>query len=96
MIRASEAKANVTAYESHRFHAVEMKVNELLETMSKSIEYHSKNGITKLEFMPYENSRFPSYDEKEIASRIFLSIFQNNGYSVARNSWSDNILEIRW
>ena len=96
MITANEARNNVTRYEIEEYQKVAAKVTELIDTMSKSIEFHSKSGIDHLDFAPFDKSRFPSYRELEIASKIFGQMFKDNGYKVTRNSWSDNVFTIQW
>lgn len=96
MITANEARNNVTRLEIKEYQKVAAKVTELIDTMSKSIEFHSKNGIDHLDFYPFEKSHFPSHRELEIASQIFGQTFKDNGYKVTRNSWGNNILTIQW
>lgn len=59
MITASEARNNVIQHEVEEYKKVGDKVMELIETMSKSIEFHSKSGIDHLDFSPFDKSRFP-------------------------------------
>ena len=96
MITANEARNNIIRHEMEEYQSVAAKVTELIDTMSKSIEFHSKSGIDHLDFMPFDKSRFPSCRELEIASQIFGQMFKDNGYKVTRNSWSDNIFTIWW
>jgi len=96
MITASEARNNVTRYEEEEYQKVAAKVPELINAMSKSIEFHSKSGVDHLDFYPFDKSRFSSYRELEIASQIFEQMFKDNEYKVTRNSWSDNILTVQW
>lgn len=96
MITANEARNNVIRHEMEEYQSVAAKITELIDTMSKSIEFHSKSGIDHLDFMPFDKSRFQSCRELEIASQIFGQMFKDNGYKVTRNSWSDNIFTIRW
>ena len=67
MITAREAQTNVINYENTIKADVQNKVNELIEIMSKSIAYHSKNGFDTLSFCPYEKSRFSSVKTLEYA-----------------------------
>lgn len=96
MIKASEAKKNVVEYHEKVFLATENKVNEIIETMSESIEFHSKNGTTETVFTPYGNSFFDSTETKQIASMMFQAIFESNDYEIVTNDWQNNILKIRW
>ena len=96
MITANEARQNVIRHEVEEYQKVAEKVTEIIDTMSKSIEFHSKNGFDHLDFCPYNKSRFSSCHELEIASKIFEQMFKDNGYKVTRNSWSDNIFTIQW
>lgn len=96
MIKASEARINVINYENALYRQVAIKVNEVLETVSRSIEFHSQNGINTLEFMPYEISRFSSWHNMEIAKEVFEKILKENGYTIILNNPNDNILKITW
>ena len=96
MIKANEAKKNVIEYHERVFLATEHKVNEIIETMSESIEFHSKNGFTELVFTPYDNSRFNTDEIKSMASMIFQAILISNDYEIVKNDWQNNILKIRW
>ena len=96
MITATEARNNVINHELEEYNRVANKIPELLNAMSKSIEFHSQNGITHIDFCPYDKSRFPSYQELEIASQILAKTFKDNGYKVTRNSWGANVLTVQW
>ena len=96
MIKASEARANVNFHYEEEIRKVEEKLNPIIETMGQSIELHSKLGMTHLDFMPYEKSRFPSYLQLEQASKIMERILKENGYKITRNNWSENILKVEW
>ena len=96
MISANEARSNVTEYEIYLYGLAEKKVNEIIPIISESIEFHSKNGFTEIEFTPYGISRFSSYRMMEIASTIFNQILKENGYKILVNDWEHNILKIRW
>ena len=47
MISATEARANVVYHETEVYNNVFTIANELLDAMSKSIEFHSQNPIRK-------------------------------------------------
>lgn len=96
MINASEARANVAAYEQAIFNNVAIIADELLDTMSNTIEFHSQNGFKSADFMPYHDSRFSSEYSRRIASEIFEKEFIDNGYTVVRNDWVNNCLKIVW
>ena len=71
MIRATEAQANVINYESVILTDIQNKVDELADVMSRSIEFHSKNGYTSANFCPYEKSRFTDIKALEYAQDLF-------------------------
>lgn len=96
MINAQEAKQNRANYEIGIHIAVSENVNELINTMSASIEFHSKNGFDSLEFCPYDKSRFPSHQALKIAETIFAEILTSNGYEIIHNDAFNNSLKIRW
>lgn len=96
MINAKEAKKNVYNYQEKQFLETEKTVNEIIEVMSDSIEYHSKNGFSEISFCPYNESRFSSDEMKDIASSIFQAILISNGYEIITNNWRTNVLKIRW
>ena len=96
MIKASEAKANVINYEIALYNKVKVITDELLETMSKSIEFHSKNGLDSADFMPYGRSQFSTDKTMQIASKIFEKAFKDNGFKIIRNDWANNTLKISW
>lgn len=96
MINASEARANVTRHETELYNNIKAIVDEILETMSRSIEFHSQNGIEYADFMPYRDSRFSSEYSCRIASEIFEKEFIDNGYTVVRNDWVNNCLKVTW
>ena len=96
MITAQQAKANAINYEVNVYRDTEAKVDELLETMSKSIEFHSKSGFDCIEFTPYAKSRFTSIRTMELASEIFERKFKDFGYEIILNSWENNSLKIQW
>ena len=78
------------------YNAVEITTNEVLESMSKAIEFSSKSGLSSATFMPYTNSRYPCDRAKEIAKTIFEKVFKENGYTISENEISYNVLTIRW
>ena len=96
MITASEARGNVTEYEQAEYIRISTKLSEVIDTMSKSIEFHSKNGITQLTFYPYDKSRFSSFHDLIIASDILEKKFKNNGYKIIHNNHNNNVFTIRW
>lgn len=96
MIKANEAKKNVNEYQEKVFLETQEKVNEFVELMSESIEFHSKNGFDEITFTPYDFSRFSSVDMMEMASSIFQAILMTNGYEIVTNNWQKNILKVRW
>lgn len=96
MIKATEARANVNFHYEEMNRKVEAKLNPIIEAIGRSIEIHSKLGITHLDFMPYDKSRFPSYIELERASKIMERILKENGYKITRNNYNDNILKVEW
>ena len=96
MIKATEARTNVINHEVEKYNQIKKIVDELLEAMSKSIEFHSKNGYESVDFMPYGNSRFPSDAAKITASGMFETILKDNGYEIIQHDWSQNILKVRW
>ena len=96
MIKATEAQANVLNYEFAIRVEVRDKVNELINVMSKSIEFHSKNGLTGAQFCPYDKSRFPTIKALEYAQELFQTIFEDAGYTVVENRYDKNSLKIKW
>ena len=96
MIKATEAQANVLNYEFAIRVEVRDKVNELINVMSKSIEFHSKNGLTGTQFCPYDKSRFSTIKALEYAQELFQTIFEDAGYIVIENSYEKNSLKIKW
>ena len=96
MIKASEAKANVINYELSQYNKVKVTADGILEAMSKSIEFHSKHGFNSAEFMPYGRSRFSDEKALKIASEIFEKVFNDNGFEIVKNDWSNNILKVTW
>ena len=96
MIKASEAQANVINYKVMQYNKVKEVADEILETMSKSIEYHSRNGFNSADFMPYGKSQFPCEQALQTASEIFEKVFMSNGYEIVKNDWQNNILKIKW
>lgn len=96
MITAKAAKENVQAYEDAIDQDIKNKVNELLDIMSKSIEFHSKNGFTSLIFTPYDKSRFQTVHALERAQELFTQILTDNGYTVLENHYGKNSLKIEW
>ena len=96
MISANEARANVAAHEQAILNNVAIIADELLDTMSNSIEFHSQNGFESAEFMPYRDSRFSSEYMQRVASEIFEQVFTENGYKVVRNDWVNNALKVTW
>lgn len=96
MISAQEARQNLINYEANIYTKVENQVKELLDTISKSIAYHSQNGIDSLDFCPYDRSRFSSHKELTIAQEIFSKILTSNGYEISHNDAFNNSLKIRW
>ena len=96
MINANEAKANVINYEAALLAALDEKINELVDIMGRSIEYHSKNGFTSIQFCPYEKSRFTNVRALEYAQKRFTEIFEEAGYTVVENHYGKNIIKIEW
>lgn len=96
MISAAEARANVNSHEQEIFNTVAIVADELLDTMSNSIEFHSKNGYESAEFMPYRDSRFSTEYMQRLASDIFEKEFNENGYTILINDWVNNRLKIAW
>lgn len=96
MITAVQARQNVIKYETETNAAVDKKVAELITVISESIEYQSRHGHTSAVFYPYENTRFPSLYAMERAQKQFFDILESAGFSVIRNNYSNNILEIEW
>ena len=96
MISAEQARANVINHEIHIYRETEEKVNELIDAMSKSIEFHSENGIDSIEFTPYDHSRFSSSHTLQLASEMLARQFKDNGYTIVNNSWEHNSFIIQW
>jgi len=96
MINATEARANAINYEAAILADIEAKVNELTEMMSKSIEFHSKNGYTQATFCPYEKSRFTTVKALEYAQQLFTKTFEDAGFTVLENHYGKNTLKIEW
>lgn len=96
MFKASEAKKNVADYREKLFFKTEKIVNEFIEGMSESIEFHSKNGFNEIIFTPYSISRFHSETMMEMACTLFRTILKANGYEIVTNDWQKNILKVRW
>ena len=96
MINAKDAHNNQMNYFVKLRADVESRVLVLVEEMSASIEFHSRNGFDHLEFMPYSVSLFPSLQETRIAAEILGKIFSENGYDVLVNDYNNNSLKIQW
>lgn len=96
MISAQEARQNVINKEIADYRAVEKKVTDFLNDIDASIQFHSQNGFTEIEFTPYTDSRFPSIHHKGLAKEIFDRILKQNGYTIAVNNIEDNILKVQW
>lgn len=96
MIKASEAKANKIHFEIEQYNKVKQIADEILETIGKGIEFHSKNGFDSAEFVPYDRSRFVSYQSLQTASEIFETVLKENGFEIVRNDWTNNILKVAW
>lgn len=96
MINANEAKANVINYVAAQNAILEEKISSLLDTMSKSIDYHSKHGFSSLQFCPYEKSRFTSEQSLKYAQARFKEIFEKEGYTIIKNNYEENMLHIAW
>lgn len=96
MISAESAKANVITFQTQFIAKVQTVVDESLEAMGKSIEFHSKSGLTTAEFCPYASSRFPCDKAKEEAQKMFDKTFKEYGYTILVNSIEKNILKIQW
>ena len=58
MITTNEVRNNVTQYNIEEHHRVVAKVTELINIMSKSIEFHSKNENGHLNFLLFNRSLF--------------------------------------
>jgi hypothetical protein len=96
MIRAAEARANVNNYENEQYNKVKVVVYQILEGISKGVEFHSKTGLTEAEFVPFDRSQFNGYRELQLAQEIFESVLVNHGYKIIRNDWINNILKFSW
>ena len=96
MINAETAAKNVMDYNVKFYSAVEATTNEVLESMSKAIEFCSKGGLKSATFMPYTNSRYSNDRAKQIAKTIFEKVFKENGYTISENEISYNVLTIEW
>ena len=96
MIKATEAQANVINYEAAIRTDILTKVNELIDVMSRSIEFHSKNGYTSANFCPYEKSRFTNVKALEYAQELFQKIFEEAGYTIVENNYGKNSLIVKW
>ena len=96
MINATVAAQNVINFKVEHHRYIKTIVDELLNEISMSIEFHSKQGFTHLMFVPYTNARFPSHDDKVTASELFEKALIENGFTVTRNDISQNILAIDW
>lgn len=96
MINATEARTNVINFEMEQYNNAKAIADEILDTMSQSIEFHSKNGLDTLEFAPYDRSRFTSYSWLQTASDIFEKVLKENGYEIIKNDWINNSLKIKW
>lgn len=96
MIKASEAKANKIHFEIEQYNKVKQVADEILETISNGIEFHSKNGFDSAEFVPYDRSRFVSDQSLQTASEIFETVLKENGFKIVRNDWTNNILKVAW
>lgn len=83
MIKASEAKAKVTAYHAHN----ESAILTMLETIDATIIYHAAHGDTNATYQP------PVKLEKGMIEAV-LHILRSNGYVVEyRNR---GFFMIRW
>lgn len=60
MLQAIKARANVANYEAATNANIAHKVDELLDIMDKSIQFHSQNSFSSLTFIPYDKSHFSS------------------------------------
>lgn len=96
MIKATEARANVTNYEAVIKADIARKVDELLDIMDKSIQFHSQNGFSSLTFTPYDKSRFSNVHALEYAQELFTKRFEDAGYTVLENHYGKNSLKIEW
>lgn len=96
MISAKTAKENVLTREAATLSAIQNIVDEILESMSKSIEYYSNCGLSRIEFAPYNNSRFSNDYAKEQAYKMFEKTFKDNGYIILLNDIRQNCLKIQW
>ena len=96
MISAKDAHNNQMNYFEELREQVESRVLTLVEEMSASIEFHSRNGFDHLEFMPYSVSLFPSLRETRLAADILARIFSENGYDILVNDYNNNSLKIHW
>lgn len=96
MIKAAEAHANVIAYETAIDADITRKVDELINIMDKSIQFHSQNGYTELTFNPYDKSRFSTVHALEYACCLFTKRFEDAGYTVLENHYGKNSLKIKW
>jgi hypothetical protein len=96
MIKASEARTNTNNFEIEQYNKIKQVADEVLETIGKSIEFHSKNGFEVAEFVPYDRSRFTSYHSLQVASEIFERVLKDNGYEIVKNDWTNNVLKVKW
>lgn len=96
MIKAAEARANVISYETAINADITHKVDELLDIMDKSIQFHSQNGYTSLTFTPYDKSRFSTVYALEYAQELFTQRFEDAGYTILENHYGKNNLKIEW
>lgn len=96
MFTAAEAKKNVYEYNYKISMEIEKACTEIIDSISVSVEFHSKCGITELAFAPYTKSRFPSSFHMDGASRFLSSTLKQNGYKILMNEPPKNILKIGW
>lgn len=96
MISAQQAKANTDKFIDEEKQKIYIQVDKLLDTISASIEYHSKNGFFSLDFMPYDKSLFPTEISRAIAQKTFNDRLRLAGYQIVINNPDSNVLRIQW
>ena len=96
MINATEARTNVINYEAAILAELDATIAELVDMMSKSIEFHSKNGYTSAAFCPFGQSRFTNVQALEYAQNKLEKIFEEAGYNVIENHYGKNTFKVEW
>jgi len=96
MITAQEARNNFMDHQMKEMHRAIDNVVEMLETISNTIELRSKAGLDSAIFHPYDESRYTSACMMEVAERHFRNMLNHYGYTIRKNNYKENILEISW